>query len=98
MPALRRRTTAQLPLRLRMLHGLNSSTTNRPLLFRVPAGLAVGLALKELALRRVCGDSPRGAVTGPGWVPRSPYVGRKEIRLDMEVSARHGTGSARRMS
>ena len=42
----------------------------QPFLFLVPAGLAVGLALKEIALRRNSGDSPQGLV-GPTWVPRS---------------------------
>ena len=43
-----------------------------PLLFRLPTGLAVGLALKELALRHHCGDSPLGAWSDSRGVPRSP--------------------------
>ena len=57
----------------------DSSNSNaghdKPLLFRSPTGLAVGLALKEIALRRNSGDSPREALVRPQWVPRSPAVG-----------------------
>src|SRR6478672_9328042 len=57
----------------------DSSNSNaghdKPLLFRSPTGLAVGLALKEIALRRNSGDSPREALVRLQWVPRSPAVG-----------------------
>src|ERR1700704_2850164 len=57
----------------------DSSNSNaghdKPLLFRSPTGLAVGLALKEIALRRKSGDSPREALVRPQWVPRSPAAG-----------------------
>jgi hypothetical protein len=37
-----------------------SNTTNQPFLFLAPTGLAVGFALKEVALRHSpCGDSPQ---------------------------------------
>src|ERR1700759_4460699 len=49
---------------------------SEPFLFLAPTGLAVGLALKELALRRKSCDSPPGPA-GPQWVPRSPAAGRR---------------------
>src|SRR5690349_23798037 len=48
---------------------------SEPFLFLAPTGLAVGLALKELALRRKSCDSPPGPA-GPQWVPRSPAARR----------------------
>jgi hypothetical protein len=40
-------------------HRLEACGQANHLLFRTPTELAVGLALKELALRRIGGDSPR---------------------------------------
>ena len=56
---------------------------DRTLLFRAPTGLAVGLALKELALRRkTCGDSPQEPVRAQQLGSPAPgRAGPSETRL-----------------
>src|SRR3954463_15588925 len=52
-------------------------------LFRPPTGLADGLALKELALPPLKGDSPQLLVP-PLWLP--PLQGRSQIRRGRQAS------------
>jgi hypothetical protein len=50
---------------------------SNPFSFFAPAGLAVGLALKEIALRRDSGDSPLGPLSAP---TGSPLPRRRDAR------------------